>query len=98
MINHTPAKVDSYDAYLPFKSDGFEWECSCGDSSNDYGTFVEAYDDLKQHCDTANEQLANEQLIVDVSVKLLDVANHKKNHQYDFMALAKHVLENGYNT
>ena len=93
MINHTPAKVDSYDAYLPFKSDGFEWECSCGDSSNDYGTFVEAYDDLKQHCDTANEQL-----IVDVSVKLLDVANHKKNHQYDFMALAKHVLENGYNT
>lgn len=93
MINHTPARVDSYEDYAADSSTGFEWECSCGDSSNDYGTFVEAYDDLKQHCDTANEQL-----IVDVSVKLLDVANHKKNHQYDFMALAKHVLENGYNT
>lgn len=92
MTNHTPAKVDSYDAYLPDESDGFEWECSCGDSSNDYATFVEAYDDLKQHCDTANDQL-----IVDVSVKLLNIADYNKYPgRYDWAALAKHVLENGY--
>lgn len=94
MINHTPAKVDSYEDYAADSSTGFEWECSCGDSSNDYGTFVEAYDDLKQHCDTANEQL-----IVDVAMKFYDIATHNKiAGQYDFTALAKHVLENGYNT
>lgn len=31
MTNHTPAKVDSHDAYLPDEADGFEWECSCGE-------------------------------------------------------------------
>lgn len=40
---------------------------------NGFDSFVEAYDDLKQHCDTANDQL-----IVDVSVKLLNIADHNK--------------------
>ncbi len=94
MNNHTPAKVDSYDAYLPDESDGFEWECSCGEENNGFDSFVEAYYDLKQHCDTANEQL-----IVDVAMKFYDIATHNKiAGQYDFTALAKHVLENGYNT
>lgn len=92
MTNHTPAKVDSYDAYSSDQSNGFEWECSCGNEDNGFDSFVEAYDDLKQHCNNANEEL-----IVDTATDLSYIANHKGiSGQYDWYALAKHVLENGY--
>lgn len=91
MVNHTPAKVDSYDAYSSDQSNGFEWECSCGNEDNGFDSFVEAYDDLKQHCDTANEQL-----ITDVAMKLYNLSKDGGDKGNNFNRLAKHVLENGY--
>lgn len=92
MINHTPAKVDSYYIINSIQFNRFQWECSCGNQDNGFDSFVEAYDDLKQHCESANDQL-----IVDLAMKFYDIATHKKiSGNYDFAALAKHVLENGY--